>query len=236
LSERDEKHKEIVDDWLARAVTPKVERYLEDNREKIVERYGTDKPHIDLVRKRRYPTKPSESSESADPIDIALELRDAIEAVERRSFVLPLAMHHIGGLLAYFEVCLRDRDVPRSLMEKHMKEMTGMLRREKETSKKEDLDEILAGPLWEVEEAWKGGNERTHIQMAEWILEEYPHLVEGIVDIKKPPLIKGKKREDWTWEDKYYNARQTLIKEIKKIDKKHDFNRVFGKKGVKKKT
>jgi hypothetical protein len=174
--------------------------------------------------------------EVIETIDVALELRDAIEVVKQQSIVSPLAMFHIGGLFGHFEVIEQNRKAPTRLKEKHMREMVSILRKEAEADKKEDLDEILARPLSEVEEAWEGGDERTHIQMAEWILEEYSHLVEGIVEIKKPPRIRGKKRKDWTWEDKYHNAKQTLRKETKKIADERDFNRVLGKKGVKKKS
>ena len=230
MSERDEKLEKFVDNWLASTVTPKVEKYLEDNREEIVRRYGADKPHIDVVREKLHREQPVEV---IDPIDVALELREAIEAVKRRNFVLPLAMFHIGGLFDRFEMILGKRDVPLSLKEsfRSMVAAEDGLKPHKPRLKK--IDEVLEAPISTIEDSYAEEDDLTQVELVDWLLNVYPTLPNEIVAAMKPRTIRNKKPDEWTADDKRYYGRTRLMKEATRIAREHG-RPVFGDHGVKK--
>jgi hypothetical protein len=230
MSERDAQLEELVDSLLASTVTPKVEGFLKEKRKEIVKRYGTDKPHIDVVRKRRYPTKPSESPESADPIDVALELRDAIRAVEQRNFVLPLAMFHIGALFSYFEVCVEERNVPEILHESYSRQRASAYGRKPSERKEAELDKALAPHLKTIRREYEKGERMPHHIYTQWYLNVHPKLIDEIVEINNPRTINSKKREAWTKEDLEDYAVRILREEISPIAR--EFGCRFGDKGV----
>ncbi len=233
MAERDAEFERFVDSFLASTVKPKVERFLEEKRKEIVERYGTDKPHIDDVRKRRYPTKPSESSESADPIDLALELRDAIEAVGRRRLLLPFAMFHIGALFSYFELCLMDskvRDLPPSVKDYFRKMAAVEDGRRPSEQREAKLNALLAPHEEKVRKEYEGGEREPHHTFTRMYLNVHPDLIEGIVEVNNPRTINSKKREVWTEKDKYDYASRIFKERIRPIAA--EFGCRFGDKGV----
>lgn len=229
MSERDAKLEEFVDDLLASTVTPKVERFLKEKREEIVKRYGTDKPHIDVVREKLHQKQPSQV---IDPIDVALELRDAIEAVERRSISLPLAMFHIGALFSYFEVCVENRDLPKVLQEIIRRKRAaedGLKPHEQRLAR---IDEVLAQPKRIVEDSYAEGDDFTQVEATDWLLRLYPSLIDEIVEATNPRTIKNKTSDEWSADDKKYHARKRLMQELTPIARR--YGRVFGDPGVKK--
>jgi hypothetical protein len=230
MAERDARLERFVNGWLASVVTAKIEGFLKEKREEIVERYGTDKPHIDVVREKLHQQQPSQI---VNPIDVALELRDAIEAVRRRSFLLPLAMFHIGALFSYFEVCLKERDVPTSLKESYrrMAAAEDGLRAHEERQKK--IEEVLAEPIIIIRTSYEEDDEATQDIITDWLLGVYPTLIDDIVEAMNPRTIRKKKPDEWTADDKRYYARKRLMKEVTRIAREYG-RPVFGDPGVKK--
>jgi len=229
MSERDAQLEELVDSLLASTVTPKVEGFLKEKRTEIVERYGTDKPHIDVVREKIHQKQPSQVIK---PIDVALELRDAIEAVERRNFILPLAMFHIGALFSYFEVCLEDRDVPSSLKESYRRMAAAEDGRKPHEPRQERLKKLLDDHLRTIEDSYLEGDDFTQVEATDWLLGLYPELIKKIIKIMEPPTIRTRRRDEWTADDEKYYARKILMKNVKPISEK--YGRVFGHPGVRK--
>ena len=230
MSERDFKLEEFVDDLLASTVTPKVEGFLKENRKEIVDRYGTDKPDIDVVRQKLHQNQPSQI---INPIDVALELRDAIRAVERRNFVLPLAMFHIGALFSYFEVCLEERDVPRSLKESYRKMAAAEDGLKPHKPRQKKIDEVLEEPIRKIKDSYEEGDDATQVELTDWLLDVYPNLIDDIVEAMSPRTIRKKKPDEWTADDKRYYARKILMRAVTPIAREYG-RPVFGDRGVNK--
>lgn len=212
---------------LASTVTPKVERYLEDHREEVIELYGTDEPSIDVVRERLNEEQPSQI---INPIDVALELIDAIEAVKRRSIVLPLAMFHIGTLYCYFEVCLEDRKVPEILHESFSLQRARAYGQKPSKRKKAKLDKLLEPHLKKVRGEYEGGLDEPHHTYTRMYLNVHPELIEEIVATNDPRTINSKEREAWTEKDLEDYAVRILRGKISPIAR--EFGYRFGDKDV----
>lgn len=169
-------YREVLNSTLTE-IAAEVDTFVQENTDKIKERYRTSNPTKESILKKLY-QRPLTASET---IDVALGLRvlliDAQHVFygvdeQRQTLPAPVLMYNIGVLWSYFCITTGKVDVPLTLKGEYRSELAGEDRRrgwESFIQKRDELLKLLSG---RAEEKYAGGSKLWHHDMVDHLLDQ----------------------------------------------------------------